>query len=54
MDSNSQEDINLEIRKIQFKWIGHTLRKEDGEYQRLPYCGILRVTGREENQSLAE
>ena len=26
-----QEDINLEIRKRKFKWIGHTLRKEDGE-----------------------
>jgi hypothetical protein len=26
-----QEDINLEIRKRKFRWIGHTLRKEDGE-----------------------
>jgi hypothetical protein len=26
-----QEDINLEIRKRIFRWIGHTLRKEDGE-----------------------
>jgi hypothetical protein len=26
-----QEDINLEIRKRKFVWIGHTLRKEDGE-----------------------
>jgi hypothetical protein len=26
-----QEDISLEIRKIKFGWIGHTLRKEDGE-----------------------
>ena len=25
-----QEDINLEIRKRKFRWIGHTLRKEDG------------------------
>jgi hypothetical protein len=25
-----QEDINLEIRKRKFGWIGHTLRKEDG------------------------
>jgi hypothetical protein len=24
-----QEDINLEIRKRKFRWIGHTLRKED-------------------------
>ena len=27
----TQEDINLEIRKRKFRWIGHTLRKEDGE-----------------------
>ena len=26
-----QEDINLEIIKRKFRWIGHTLRKEDGE-----------------------
>jgi hypothetical protein len=26
-----QEDINLEIRKRKFSWIGNTLRKEDGE-----------------------
>jgi hypothetical protein len=26
-----QEDINLEIRKRKFGWIGHTLRKDDGE-----------------------
>ena len=26
-----QEDINLEISKRKFRWIGHTLRKEDGE-----------------------
>jgi len=26
-----QEYINLEIRKRKFRWIGHTLRKEDGE-----------------------
>jgi len=23
-----QEDINFEIRKRKFRWIGHTLRKE--------------------------
>jgi hypothetical protein len=23
--------INIEIRKRKFRWIGHTLRKEDGE-----------------------
>jgi len=26
-----QEDINLDIRKRKFRWIVHTLRKEDGE-----------------------
>jgi hypothetical protein len=26
-----QEDINLEIRRRKFRWLGHTLRKEDGE-----------------------
>jgi hypothetical protein len=26
-----QEDINVKIRKRKFRWIGHTLRKEDGE-----------------------
>jgi hypothetical protein len=25
------EDINVEIIKRKFRWIGHTLRKEDGE-----------------------
>jgi len=29
--ATDQEDINLEIRKIKFRWIAHTLRKEDGE-----------------------
>ena len=28
---SDQEDINLQIRKIKFRWIGHKLRKEDGE-----------------------
>jgi hypothetical protein len=26
-----QEDVNLEIRNRKFRWIGHTLRKDDGE-----------------------
>jgi len=26
-----QEDINVEIRRRKVRWIGHTLRKEDGE-----------------------
>ena len=29
--ATGQEDINLEIRKRKFRWIAHTLRKEDGE-----------------------
>jgi hypothetical protein len=33
-----QEVINLEIRKIKFKWIGHTLRKEEGE---IPKAALL-------------
>jgi hypothetical protein len=31
MESNRQEDVNIEVRKRKFRWIGHTLRKEDGE-----------------------
>jgi len=31
-------DINLEIRKRKFRWIGHTLRKEDGE---VPKAALL-------------
>jgi hypothetical protein len=27
----TSQDINLEIRKRKFIWIGHTLRKENGE-----------------------
>jgi ribosomal 50S subunit-associated protein YjgA (DUF615 family) len=33
-----QEDINLEIRKRKFRWIGRTLRKEDGE---VPKAALL-------------
>ena len=33
-----QEDINAEIRKRKFGWIGHTLRKEDGE---IPKAALL-------------
>ena len=33
------QDINLEIRKRKFRWIGHTLRKEDGE---IPKAALLR------------
>ena len=51
--ATGQEDINLEIRKRKFRWIGHTLRKEDGEYQWPPYTGILKETGREEDRKIA-
>ena len=33
-----QEDINLEIGKRKLRWIGHTLRKEDGE---IPKAALL-------------
>jgi hypothetical protein len=48
-----QEDINFEIRKRKFRWIGHTLRKEDGE---IPKAALLwnpqgnRKRGRPEKQ----
>ena len=48
-----QEDLNVEIRKRKFRWIGHTLRKEDGEITKLPYFGTLRETGREEDREIA-
>ena len=32
------EDINVEIRKRKFRWIGHTLRKDDGE---IPKAALL-------------
>ena len=36
--ATGQEDINLDIRKRKFRWIGHTLRKEDGE---VPKAALL-------------
>jgi len=36
--ATGQEDINLEIRKRKFRWIGHTLRKEDRE---VPKAALL-------------
>jgi hypothetical protein len=29
--ATGKEDINLEIRKRKFRWIGHILRKQDGK-----------------------
>jgi hypothetical protein len=31
MESNRPRGYNFEIRKRKIRWIGHTLRKEDGE-----------------------
>jgi hypothetical protein len=36
--ATGQEDINLEIRKRKFRWIGQILRKEDGE---VPKAALL-------------
>ena len=47
-----QEDINVEIRKRKFRWIGHTLRKEDGEIPKAALLGTLRETGREEDREI--
>jgi hypothetical protein len=47
-----QEDINLEIRKIKFRWIGHTLRKEVGEVPKAAK-GTVKEAGREEDLRLA-
>ena len=33
-----QDDIKVEIRKRKFRWIGHTLSKEDGE---IPNAALL-------------
>ena len=36
--ATGQEDINLESRKRKFRWISHTLRKEDEE---VPKAALL-------------
>jgi hypothetical protein len=46
-----QEDINLEIRKRTFRWIGHTLRKEDGEIHKAAL--LWNPQGREKDLRLA-
>jgi hypothetical protein len=50
--ATGQEDTNLEIRKIKFRWIGHTPRNENGEIWP-SYYGLLREAGREEDQRVA-
>ena len=44
-----QEDTNLETRKIKFRWIGHALRKEDGEISK----AAIKEAGREEDLRIA-
>jgi hypothetical protein len=29
MESSGQTDINMELRKQKFRWIGHTMKKND-------------------------
>jgi hypothetical protein len=36
--ATGHENINLEIRNIKFRWIGHTLGEEDGE---IPKASLL-------------
>jgi len=43
-----QEGIDLEIRKRKFKWIGHTLRKEDGRDTK--GCPTLEPSGKQEER----
>jgi len=47
-----QEDINLEIRKRKFRWIGHTLRKEDGEIPKTALLWNPQEIGREEDRKI--
>ena len=44
-----QEYINLEIRKRKFRWIVHTLRKEDGEIPNKG-CPTLEPSGKQEER----
>jgi hypothetical protein len=45
-----QEVINLEIRKRKFRWIGHTLRKEDGEIPKAAFLWNPQGNRRTEKQ----
>jgi hypothetical protein len=46
----NQENVNIGIRRLKFRWIGHTLRKNDREHYRtqrvsyfsLLFCNVLR------------
>ena len=48
-----KEDINLEIRKRKFRWIVHTLRKEDGEISKAALLWNPQEAGREEDLRIA-
>jgi len=48
-----QEDINLEIRKRKLRWIGHTLRKEDGEIPKAALLWNPQGSRREEDLRIA-
>ena len=43
-----QEDINLEIRKRKFRWIGHTLKKRGWRYTK--GCPTLEPSGKQERR----
>jgi len=47
------QGINLEIRIRKFRWVGHTLRKEDGEITKAAVFWNPRETGREEDRETA-
>jgi hypothetical protein len=54
MESNRPGRYNFINKKRNFRWIGHTLRKEYGKYQRPPYYGLFKEAGKEENLRVAE
>ena len=43
-----QEDINLEIRKRKYRWIGHTLKKRGSRDTK--GCPTLELSGKEEER----
>jgi hypothetical protein len=47
----NQEDINLEIKKKKFIWIGHTLRNEDWE---IPQRLTMEPSGKQEEGKTKE
>ena len=51
--ATGQEDINKKLGKRKFRWIGHTLRKEDGEVPKAAVLWNPKEVGREEDLRLA-